>query len=329
MGGGGAPSGCGAVCAVSSTGSHFSRRGESSTGSGARSATRGGDGCGIGRGESSSRSPSPGAHGPHSACDDSAPHPEGSPGRRSSSWEREEEGGYGQYDPMDNSPSGDSEDEPGRHQFCSSSSGSAPYARGRSSGFGDYDRGNYAHCRDDSSHRGNEGLGDYGRIRGVHQQQQLKTAPGRHHVSEGFHRHGARRSYNFHVGDGGGGKGKTDSGQQSRRRDAAETTANDQPTKVSSMPRGGSRGPPWGGLLASAGKASGSEPRTLPPAAAMREGPGVGGGSGARSPTWPLPKVIPEGSEISDQDAGGLLMGFFRSVHEKVQTGSEELGEVR
>lgn len=53
-----------------------------------------------------------------------------------------------------------------------------------------------------------------------------------------------------------------------------------------------------------------------------------GGGSGARSPTWPLPRVIPEGAEISDHDAGGLLLGFFRSVHEKVETAASELEEV-
>ncbi|CAM9948628.1 unnamed protein product, partial [Ectocarpus sp. 13 AM-2016] len=69
-------------------------------------------------------------------------------------------------------------------------------------------------------------------------------------------------------------------------------------------------------------------PRTLPPAAlaaaaVVREG----SGSGARSPTWPLPRVIPEGSEISDQDAGGLLIDFFKSVHDKVKTASDELGE--
>ncbi|CAM9736477.1 unnamed protein product, partial [Pylaiella littoralis] len=91
----------------------------------------GGSGSGGGGGGARlSRSPSPGAHGPHSACDDSAPHPEGSPGQRSS-WEREEDG-YGHYDPMDQSPSGADTDGDSNE----SSPHAAPYSVGSGGGGG-------------------------------------------------------------------------------------------------------------------------------------------------------------------------------------------------
>ncbi|CAM9244045.1 unnamed protein product, partial [Sphacelaria rigidula] len=99
--GGGGGAACGT--AKASQGGGGARRGEivapSLSGAGAE-----GDGEGGVRRE---RSPSPGAHGPHSACDDSAPHPEGSPSRRqASSWEERDDAdgeGYGHYDPMDQS----------------------------------------------------------------------------------------------------------------------------------------------------------------------------------------------------------------------------------
>ena len=381
--GSGAVAGCGGTGASSSMGGG-ARRGESSAGSGAKpSAGRGGGGAGDsgGSGACSSRSPSPGAHGPHSACDDSAPHPEGSPGRRSRSWERDEEGGYGQYDSMDQSPSGADSDDSERH--CGGGGGiigSAPFAgdSGRGGSYGGHshaegqsNRGHsagYSRCSYDACLVGGRGDGDqetndYGRSSSSGSSSSSGGGSsgrriGQHIINntlDGFHRHGARRSYNFHTASTVSGRGHgvattedhSDDQQQQRQhshRDegdgAAAAVAVTLAARLSPMAVGGTRGESWGGQGSSStssltGSVTGSsgQPRTLPPAALSsgtgnREGPG-GGGSGARSPTWPLPRAIPEGAEMSDQDAGGLLIGFFRSVQEKAQTASDELEEVR
>lgn len=293
-----------------------------------------GGGSSVGRG--SSRSPSPGAHGPHSACDDSAPHPEGSPGRRSS-WERDEEG-YGHYDSMDQSPMGDESEEssgtpPNAALYRSADGGGSAGGAYISADGGRSYRGEghipgYSGCQGAGYHaRGEETHAVYdGDARGQqHRQAQHQLGAG----ADGFHRHGGRRSYNFQFGSA----GDTDESGNSHNDDSTEGGGGDA-GRTSPMSTGvSSRVGVWGGLGSPSGSGLGAStgaPRTLPPAALaaatlIREGTG----SGARSPTWPLPRVIPEGSEMSDQDAGGLLIGFFRSVHEKVQTASEELGEVR
>lgn len=321
-----------------------------------------------GGGRTASRSPSPGAHGPHSACDDSAPHPEGSPSHRSS-WERDDGEGYGQYDPMDQSPSVDSD-----ASSCSSSrapgystSGGvrlgaggglsgvvgggygAAAAAAAAAGYGAPGGASghmlgYAKCRCEGCLAGGSGGGGGGKGHAgfgghTHMHHQQQQPQGQQQGQDTFHRHGARRPYNFQfTGSGGGGGGSSSGGDA----DVGDVGGGEEEGgsgggggggQASPMSTGSARVGAWGGRASPAGAFGGAlgEPRTLPPAAlaatVIREG--GGGGSGARSPTWPLPRVIPEGSEISDHDAGGLLLGFFRSVHEKVATAADELEEVR
>lgn len=343
------------------------------------SALVGGAGEGVEGRRAASRSPSPGAHGPHSACDDSAPHPEGSPSHRGS-WDREDGEGYGHYEPMDQSPSVDSE------TSSSSSSRAQGYSSGRSasgstaSGVGGYGAAGtpnaigygsgggsvgghsmgFGKCQYEDCVKGERrpGAGPHGGAAAgesqsgflgghgnSHQRQQQHQQQGQHNqgADTAFARHGQRRPYTFSlsgsssgdVDDNDGVDDETPGGTGVAGVAVAGAAAGSGAGHSSSMTAPGrvsswsGRSGPSGGL----GPKPSSEPRTLPPGAlstanAGREG-GTGGGSGSRSPTWPLPRSIPEGSEISDHDAGGLLLGFFRSVHEKVQTAANELEEVR
>lgn len=361
--GGGGGAACGT--AKASQGGGGARRGEivapSLSGAGVEE-----DGDGGARRE---RSPSPGAHGPHSACDDSAPHPEGSPSRRpASSWEERDDAdgeGYGQYDPMDQSLDSDASSSssratgyPGRVQQPppGGGGGGGGYGGAAAAASAEYgmhgDRRDhvmgYDRCQWEERLSGVDGaVGGGGvergggrdggvqedvktRYGGQHQQPD-RQAQSQQHGHDGFfgNHGGARRAYNFQLGSSPTTGGDADAVE--REGEEGETSTGAGSGRMSPRPpsprMGGWARPSPPGSLGPVGGA----PRKLPPSAlsatVIRDG--AGGGSGARSPTWPLPKVIPEGSEISDHDAGGLLIGFFQKVHEKAQTAADELGEVR
>ncbi|CAM9654335.1 unnamed protein product [Choristocarpus tenellus] len=230
-----------------------------------------------------SRSPSPTKHGPHSVYDDSAPHPEGSP---SNSWDRDsQEGGYGQYDLMDQSPTSSTSS----HDDISSG------PMGYTGGGGDiHARGTcrFTTCAYNvSSEYGHEDSTDFN-----YQQ---------------YHTH---RNHHSHAVHSRGGRGFRHSQQQSCSK------GKHQPSKRHGAPdyrQGVPNTDGMGPYPTSSQTKSFSTGCMLGSSAPTR-----------RSRSGPLhnqPRPIPESSEISDQDAGGLLLDFFRSVHEKVQTASEEM----
>ncbi|CAM9536830.1 unnamed protein product [Discosporangium mesarthrocarpum] len=271
-----------------------------------------------------SRSPSPATatHGPHSVYDDSAPHPEGSP---SQSWDREiQEGGYGHYDPMDQSPTSTSSS-----QNNDNSAGPTPSYLG--GGGGDHaPPTSSCQCAGCARNVGAE----CSRGEGSSEYQQNHQRP---------------RA----TGSGGYGTSTHEHHQHQRHQHQAKRCSSGNVSPISSPPhcltdlRQGGTFNSLGGRMFSSFSASSL---SLPPF--------TGGGStrgsgsltslssgklpsllGRRAGSGPLqqslqqgqqqrPCSIPESAEISDQDAGGLLLDFFRSVHEKVQTASEELDNV-